>query len=558
MMAVMVVLMPVHGTLESAGALRCMAGFIVGPGRWRSQWGYRVVGGARALAGLPHGEAMRCTGNGLKKTYYVYGVGMSTYSGSGPRAIAGDRRRQSGASGQASGQAAGDRDAAEAWWGWYGRILSGQGVARDALPWYRIRVEMLLDRHPGRRASELTGAEVEAFLTSIWNRGWLAWQREQTVDALFRFGSVVKAAWWSAVDWAAWRLRAVREGTVGEAGAEAGDVDDPRFRVDRGELPEDPALRRFVVALRTRQMRYRTERTYVDWVVRAMAFHGLATAEDLDEAHVGPFLSFLAAERQVGASCQRQALHALVGFLKEARGGSTVNVGTYAAAKPGQRIPTVLSREEVVQVMRSLREPQVRLAAGLMYGAGLRLIEVIRLRIQDVDVANGVVVVADGKGGKGRRAPLPVVIRASVEAQVERVAVVRNRDIDAGAGYPSLAPAMLRKVGMSARELGWWYLFPASRTALDPRDGLVKRHHLDPSVIQRGMREAVLAAGLQKRASCHTLRHSFATHLLEAGSDIRTVQELLGHEDVATTMIYTHVLNRPGLAVRSPLDGLGG
>jgi integron integrase len=269
-------------------------------------------------------------------------------------------------------------------------------------------------------------------------------------------------------------------------------------------------------------------------------------------------LSDLAAVRQVGAGSQRQALHALVAFLKAARGGATVDVGAFMPARPAQRIPTVLSRDEVRAVIAEVGDPVARLAVFLMYGAGLRLFEVVRLRIKDVDLEQGLLLVADGKGGVGRRAPLPSVAVEAVRDQVDRVEALRQADLAAGHGLPSLAPALLRKIGGAARDRGWWYLFPARSASVDPRDGVVKRHHVDPSSIQKRVRAAVQAAGLDKRASCHTLRHSFATHLLAAGSDIRTVQELLGHKDVTTTMIYTHVLNRPGLAVRSPLDGLGG
>jgi integron integrase len=423
---------------------------------------------------------------------------------------------------------------------------------------------MLLERHPGRRAVALQAGEVEDFLRSVWSRGWLPWQVEQTVDALFRFGSVARAGWWEGVDWAQWRQRALELAAAAAEAVQADDASggaaqvDARYAADRGVLPLDEGLRRFVVALRVRHMRYRTEKSYVDWVERAMAHHGLKASLELTEAHVGPFLSYLAAERQVGVSCQRQALHALVAFLREVHGGTTVDVGPFMAARPAQGIPTVLGRDEVVAVMRGIRDPAVRLAAALMYGAGLRLVEVLRLRLKDVDEANGLVVVADGKGGTARRTPLPVSIREAVARQRERVEALRARDLAAGGGWPSMPPALLRKLGAAARDPGWWYLFPAGRAAVDPRDGLVKRHHWDPSVVQKGVREAVQAAELGKRAGCHTLRHSFATHLLEAGSDIRTVQELLGHRDVATTMIYTHVLNRPGVAVRSPLDALGG
>ncbi|GDY13326.1 hypothetical protein LBMAG53_22040 [Planctomycetota bacterium] len=198
----------------------------------------------------------------------------------------------------------------------------------------------------------------------------------------------------------------------------------------------------------------------------------------------------------------------------------------------------------------------MRLAATLLYGSGLRVMEAVRLRLKDIDLAHRIIVVFDGKGGASRRTPMPESLVPQIESQIEQVAELHAEDLRIGFGSASLSPSLTRKFGSAAKHLSWQYLFPASRLALDPLDSVMKRHHLDVSHLQKTVRRAVMDAGLTKRVSCHTFRHTFATQLIEGGCDIRSVQEVLGHQDVRTTMIYTHVLNRPGLAMRSPADTL--
>jgi integron integrase len=425
----------------------------------------------------------------------------------------------------------------------YLQDLSNQGVQKRALPWYRMRVEQLLARHPGIRAGDLTSAQVTAFLTVIGRWQLPAWQRTQALDAIRRFGERVQAGWLAMVDWAGW------QSTVSTA-SDAADAE----MLGRGILPADPTLRAFALRLRTQQRSLRTEQSYLHWVDRCCRFHRLPAPEALSEAHVGPFLSHLAAERQVAAATQAQALNALVSFFREVHGVATLAIAAYTPSRRPRQVPTVLSPAEVAAVLARITEPQHRLAASLLYGAGLRLMEAIRLRVKDLDLAHGVILVFDGKGGASRRVPLPEALAPALRQQLDLVAARHADDLARGLGLPSLPPGLARKLGAAARTLPWAYLFPAARPGVDPLDGVVKRHHADESQVQKAVAAAVRAAGLTKRASCHTFRHSFATHLLERGHDIRSVQELLGHQDVQTTMIYTHVLNRPGVAVRSPFD----
>ena len=265
------------------------------------------------------------------------------------------------------------------------------------------------------------------------------------------------------------------------------------------------------------------------------------------------FLSRLATQDQVSASTQAQALSSLLFLYREVLAIDLPWMENIVRAKKSRHVPVVLSRAEVARLLQHL-EGREWLMASLMYGTGLRLMECVRLRVKDVDFERREIVVRDGKGGRDRRTVLPGSLEAVLAGQCRDVAVLHRRDLNAGFGEVWLPFALARKYRNAPRELGWQYLFPASRRSIDPVDGRERRHHIDEKGVQRAVRRAVAVAGIVKPASCHTLRHSFATHLLESGSDIRTVQELLGQKDITTTQIYTHVLNRGASAVLSPLD----
>ncbi|MBI3790921.1 MAG: integron integrase [Gemmatimonadetes bacterium] len=301
----------------------------------------------------------------------------------------------------------------------------------------------------------------------------------------------------------------------------------------------------------------RTATAYVLWTRRFVRFHGRRHPRTMGPVEVEAFLTWLARDRRVSASTQNQALAALLFLYREVLGEPLAVGEHYLRARGPRRVPTVLSREEVPLVLAELRGvPQ--LMASLLYGAGLRLRECCALRVKDVDFARGELTVRSGKGQKDRVSVLPDVVRGPLQLQLAAVARRHEADQKRGGGYVELPTALRRKLGAEAgRQLAWQWVFPATRPYKDAETGEVRRHFLDPTVLQREVTRAAGLAGMTKRVTCHTFRHSFATHLLEAGYDIRTVQELLGHSDVSTTMIYTHVLNRGGLGVRSPLD-LGG
>ena len=304
---------------------------------------------------------------------------------------------------------------------------------------------------------------------------------------------------------------------------------------------------------RLRHYSIRTERAYVSWARRFILANGRRHPRDMGVVEVEAFLSTLATRDDVAASTQNQALSALLFLYREVLGIELPWMESVVRAKRPQKVPVVLSHDEVARLLAVL-DGQPWLMAALLYGAGIRLMECVRLRVQDVDFGRREILVRNGKGGKDRRVPLPQRLHSRLREQVDRVGLQHQADLLAGRGEVYLPHALSRKYPNAARELGWQYVFPSPRHSVDPRSGASRRHHLDEATLQRAVKAARVRAGIHKPATCHTLRHSFATHLLEAGHDIRTVQELLGHKDVATTQLYTHVLGRGAGGVLSPLD----
>ncbi len=309
--------------------------------------------------------------------------------------------------------------------------------------------------------------------------------------------------------------------------------------------------------LRTLHYSPRTEDAYVGWIKRFIWFHNKRHPREMGPAEVEAFLSSLATQRGVSASTQNQALCALLFLYKQVLGLELGWVDGVTRAKRPERVPVVLTRQEVPLVLQQMQGREW-LMASLMYGTGLRLMECVQLRIQDLDFGYRQITVHNGKGAKDRFVPLPEALIPSLKERIQGSERLLESDLAAGFGEVSMPESLVRKYPRAPFELKWWYVFPASDRSTDPITGRIKRHHIDPSVFQKAMRAAVLRAGIAKRATPHTLRHCFATHLLEAGYDIRTVQELMGHKDVTTTQIYTHVLQRGGSAVQSPVDALLG
>lgn len=301
-------------------------------------------------------------------------------------------------------------------------------------------------------------------------------------------------------------------------------------------------------------MARRTEEAYAGWALRFVGFCGRRNPRELGSADAERFLTHLVVERNVAAATQNQALAALLFLYREVVGVQLPWMDAIVRSKKPQRLPSVLSRSEVAALLAQLSGRDA-VVAGLLYGSGLRVLEALRLRIKDVDLARRQLTIREAKGNKDRVTLLPEKLVRPLEAAIATARKVHEFDLAAGFGSVWLPDALALKYPSAGRELGWQYVFPASRRSMDPRSGLMRRHHLDEGVIQDAVHRAVRAAGIIRPASCHTLRHSFATHLLEAGYDVRTLQELLGHKDLSTTQIYTHVLGRGVSGVQSPLDG---
>jgi integron integrase len=322
--------------------------------------------------------------------------------------------------------------------------------------------------------------------------------------------------------------------------------------------PKSPLMDQIREVLRVKHYSLRTEEAYIGWVLRFLKFHRDLSREwihprDLGSAEVVGFLNHLATAQAVSASTQNQALNAIVFLYSQVLGVELGDLGEFLQASRRKRLPVVLSKSEAQRLLGALPDA-FRLPGQVLYGTGVRLMELLRLRVKDVDFDRGQIMVRGGKGDKDRVTMLPEMLREPLTEHLKRVRLLWEADLREGYGEVYLPEALSRKYPRAAKEWGWQWVFPSRSRSRDPRSGVIRRHHVLETGLQRAMKGALRVSGITKPATCHTLRHSFATHLLENGYDIRTVQELLGHKDVSTTMIYTHVLNKPGLAVRSPLD----
>lgn len=307
--------------------------------------------------------------------------------------------------------------------------------------------------------------------------------------------------------------------------------------------------------IRLKHYSIRTEQAYVDWIKRYILFFDKRHPKDLGAHEVEQFLTHLAVERRVSASTQNQAKSALLFLYKEVLAIDLPWLDNVERAKAPKRLPVVLTPAEIQKILAQLDGTNL-LITSLLYGTGMRILEALRLRVKDVDFSRKEILIRDGKGFKDRVTMLPIALIEPLNAHLKRVKALHEQDLQAGFGAVYLPYALSKKYPYAERDWTWQYVFPSAKLSMDPRSGETRRHHIQDQVIQRAVRQAVVDANLTKPATPHTFRHSFATHLLESGYDIRTVQELLGHSDVSTTMIYTHVLNKGGRGVSSPLDAL--
>jgi integron integrase len=305
--------------------------------------------------------------------------------------------------------------------------------------------------------------------------------------------------------------------------------------------------------LRVKHYSLRTERAYLDWIRRFILFYGKRHPNEMGENEIAAFLTNLAVEKQVAASTQNQALSALLFLYQQVLDRKLEYIAGVERVRRPPKLPVVFTRPEARAILAHVKG-DYRLMVHLLYGSGLRLLECLRLRVKDIDFGYRQIAVREGKGMRERMTILPDRLHRPLQAHLARIRHIHQRDLAHGGGEVYLPGALQRKHPRAACEWAWQYVFPAEKISVDPRSGKKRRHHVAERNLQNAVKEAIRAAGVAKAASCHTFRHSFATHLLENGYDIRTVPELLGHKDVATTMVYTHVCNKPGLSVRSPVD----
>jgi len=436
-------------------------------------------------------------------------------------------------------------------WEAFKACLEESRIPPDRSPYYVRWAKEFVDFLPEKRLKARSAEDIRAFLASLSQREEIAdWRVRQAEYAL----RILYEAFLPAYSPGRHATAEPSSKTPSDnKGSKAGGFRD---RVLPGEVERKfpAAVERFRTELRTRHYSYRTETSYLEWIRRFIAFHDYADPERIDSAvAVKEYLEYLALKREVSASTQNQALNALVFFYGQVLKIDIGELGEFARAKRPQRLPEVLTRSEVESLI-SRMDGVPGLMAGLMYGGGLRLMECVRLRVKDVDFERNQIMVRDGKGQKDRITMLPERFAAPLKEHLGRVRAIYEQDRAEGRADVYLWPAFARKYPNAGKEWIWQYVFPAKSLAVDPRSGKARRHHLHENVVQKAVKKAAAEAGITKQVGCHTLRHSFATHLLEAHYDIRTVQELLGHANVATTMIYTHVLNRPGLSVKSPAD----
>lgn len=379
-------------------------------------------------------------------------------------------------------------------------------------------------------------------------------QLKQAFQAIeWAHGEVLRESWCRHVDWEGVRagLKEYGEGEIEMT--KLGKDELVAYCAENGlGTRRTELLCRLVESLRGQNYAFRTEQTYFGWVARFLK-QNLGSDLDPTEEDARAFIEGLALKNGVATATQKQGLNALSYFYKQVLKIQNPEFSGFALAKVGARLPVVLSRSEV-QLVLSGMVGATGLMANIMYGSGLRLMECVRLRVKDIDFENGILMVRDGKGRKDRRAPLPKSLEEKLREQIEEMRLLHEKDRRSDLAGVWLPGAFERKAPSAGKELAWFWLFASPRLSVDPRAGVARRHHVNETGVQKALKKAVLEAQIFKRVTCHTLRHSFATHLLESGRDIRTVQELLGHTDVKTTEIYTHVLNRPGDTLASPLD----
>ena len=445
----------------------------------------------------------------------------------------------------------------------YLRCLSNESIPSKNRAYYVIRLNQFLHESSCQDPATLDQNEIARVLTLFGSREDLKdWQFAQLVDAVRIYMlCLIKPPSAQHVDWEYWKSSARTVSSTHSSTARQSRPEELiRQRVQNGtgslakiRQQHEELIVRFVTQIRARGYAYKTEQAYEQWLCRYIAYCSGTPPEQAGAEAVAGFLNELVVASNVSASTQNQALNALVFLYKQVLAMPLGQLENLARSKRKKTLPVVLTRQEVRRLLAELDGWQLHIVS-LLYGTGMRLMEGLTLRVKDIDFDYGRIHVCQAKGKKDRFVPLPQQLIEGLKTQIQTVSALHEQDIESGHGEVLMPDALAKKYAGAARELRWQFLYPSGRLSVDQRSGTVRRHHLHESGLQRAVKQAAQRSGISKRVGPHTLRHCFATHLLETGHDIRTVQELLGHSDVATTMIYTHVLNRPGVTVCSPLD----
>ncbi len=455
-------------------------------------------------------------------------------------------------------------------WDNYINKTKAYGINSKSARWYVRHAERYIKSKPNTRLVNHSAHDIENYLQSKGDISRLQdWQYKQIVIALkILFLDMVKADWAKQFSWDEYIEQAqslpnnhvtvardyqnIDNDSLMQGLMNKNESNKGLFNQVFSEYPLH--IQNLIKHIRLKHYSIRTEQSYLGWLLRYVAFHSMKDPATMKEAEISLFLEHLVLKRKVSASTQSQALNALIFFYKSVLGVELSDSIVFARSKKPKRLPVVLSVNEINKVLNNIQHPTQHLMVNLLYGCGMRLMECVRLRVQDIDFEYCQIMVRQAKGGKDRVVPIPKKSLSALKAHIENVKALHSEDLKEGYGSVYMPDALAKKYPNAEKEFRWQYVFPASTISKDPRSKAIRRHHVHERSLQRYIKKSADSAGITKKVSTHTFRHSFATHLLENGYDIRTLQELLGHADVSTTMIYTHVLNKPGVTVTSPLD----
>jgi len=444
-------------------------------------------------------------------------------------------------------------------WNKYIALLEEHEVKPTTYRWYIQHCEQFIRYYTETRLKSHTPETLSQYFSSILENARLkSWQKRQTVDALKFLFLSIHSPLCNEVDWEYWKMSCkelehdhvtLARNNISVPKQASSDLDT------KGSSSNGPEIEKLIQVVRTKGYSIRTEKTYVHWVNRFLKFNANLKSKATDDQSVIAYLSYLAVDRGVSPATQALALNAISFYFKSVLTIELGDLSAFVKARKRHKLPVVLTTDEVSTMLNELTGIQL-LLVSLLYGGGLRLMEAVRLRIQDVDFGYQQIIIRNAKGNKERIVPLPVKVASSLKNQISDVKSQHKTDLESGYGSVYMPAELVRKYGKSDKQWVWQYIFPSTKLSVDPKSKTIRRHHLHESTLQKAVRNTARKVNISKRVTCHTFRHSFATHNLERGMDIRTLQLLLGHSDVSTTMIYTHTANFSKGKTSSPLDFL--